>query len=342
MQSDDDVSVNVELDASSVVAGDRIGGEIQIRSTIIGCAVVFKSSGIEKVIISGGKDNHKAHKSIIYAFEKELTTKTQEADEVFPFSFKLPAFAPSSMSFNDTDNNEQRIKAKVTYIITASIMYENKLLKEKKVNLIVHSARIRDQSEKSQETSRPLTCCICFTRGIASMSIISAKNIDPLCSFRMINRAIIKSDSNNKLASIVGQYILEISIKLPDQSVVKVRKALTRTVPNIKQILSEQKNASELTFSFEMNKNDREFPKQTPTNEGVYFHSRYFLQVYAVYYVGFRSKILELEQEVPVNLDEENETDRSIKQIDALKHPFQVMEAPIANAQLYINHSKPI
>ncbi|OMJ70062.1 hypothetical protein SteCoe_32046 [Stentor coeruleus] len=341
MQSEDDISVNIELDTNSIVAGDRIGGEIQIKSTIIGCAVIFKSSGIEKVAISGGKDSQKVHKSIIYTFEKYLTTGTQEASEVFPFSFKLPAFAPSSMSFNDTDHDEKRIKAKISYDITASIMHENKLLKEKKVKLIVHSARIRDQSEKSQETSLALTCCICFTRGVASMSIILAKNIDPLCNSKMISQAVIKSESNNKLASIVGQYILEFSIKLPDQSVVKVRKTLTRTVPNIKQILSEQKNTSELSFSFEMNKNDREFPKLTPTNEGVYFQSRYFLHVYAVYYVGFRSKILELEQEIPVSFDEENETDRSIIQIDALKHPFQVMEAPIGNAQLYINDSKP-
>ncbi|OMJ69841.1 hypothetical protein SteCoe_32337 [Stentor coeruleus] len=341
MQSEDDVSVNLELDEKSVIAGDRIGGEVQIRSSILGCTVTFESLGIEKVVISGIKDTQITHKSIIYTFKRNLTNETQEADEVFPFSFKLPAFAPSSMSFDNTDHHEQRIKVEITYSIKASIKFENNLLKKTKANLTVHSARIRDESEKSQEASRPLNCCICFTRGAASMSIISTKNLDPLCNSRMINQVIIKSDSNKKLASIVGQYILEFSIKLPNQSIIKVRKALTRTVADIKQILSEQKNNQELIFNFELNKNDREFPKQTPTNDGVYFQSRYFLQVYAVYYIGFRSKILELEQEVFVNLDEENITDRSIRQIDALKHPLQMMEAPIDNAQLYINHNKP-
>ena len=106
--------VKIYLESGNVVAGDYLKGWIVIKCNHDGHKVFLSTSATEtlKVIQNSGLVKEKS--ATIFDHSEQLTSRTSQIEETFPFILKVPGFCPNSFSFTyDDDEHGRKIEASV-------------------------------------------------------------------------------------------------------------------------------------------------------------------------------------------------------------------------------------
>lgn len=219
---------------------------------------------------------------------------------VFPFSFKLPHYAPSSFDFSDSNRDGNTINAKIEYVIETSFQVEGgEAMKDRRL-ITIHNRNTRVSRQYSVNASTPLVSCFCINRGASSINLsyvgTDHSQIGKLSKFRL---AIDHRSTQAPIISIVGQLLFELSVQIPGDKTYNFTKLVSRSAPNLLNLPHIDSNPNEMEFDADLA--NIAFGSNVSTNESGLIQSTYKAQVFVLYDVGCRTKRSEAGLNVHVN-----------------------------------------
>lgn len=294
--------IKLSLDSNYFVAGDRLTGEVLLNNTCQASSIILKSFGFEKVILSRAGEEDRKYLNPIYSLSEELA-KPQDLQAVYPFSFSIPKFAPSTFQFSDTDHSGLHILAEVSYSLEVSLIHNNKPISQDSMQLTIYNKDHRLITPQSIDFNSALSSCWCIPRGSSQISIESFDKSQVSTKDIKKYKIIITSEANNNLASVIAQVVFDVCFTLPGEKNINCRKIVSRLVPNIESIKRNSDLLNKLEFSFEADLANAGIGQSPSSNKSVLFCSSFTTQIFGVYSVGFRSKRAEAEVKLHVNPD---------------------------------------
>jgi hypothetical protein len=292
--------IKISLDSNYFVAGDRLTGEVVLRNGPENSLIMLKSQGTEKVSLTRPGEEEKSYTNPIFSLSEQLA-RTHDSQAVFPFTFSIPSFAPSSFHFQDVNQDQVRLTAEVIYSLEVHLIQNNQILQKDSQDLTIFNKSFRMINPSTSDFNSSLSSCWCVNRGISRIQIESLeKQQSSTKDIKKYNVSLI-SEENNRLVSVIAQVIFEINFSLPGEKPLHFRKIISRHVPNIENIKRNSKIMSRLEFLFEADLATAGMGENPSSNNSVLFQSHYNMQVFGIYDVGFRSKRAEGEVPLQVN-----------------------------------------
>jgi hypothetical protein len=127
----EDLLLFVQLDKLYYQAFERVSGELilSVPNNLPPCELVLFSAGKEylKVYEDSSSTAYKDSKKIIYKLESTISRWEEglmEGQYIFPFTFKLPEYVPSTFHFQGDDTNGAYIVANIKYKIKGTLKTE--------------------------------------------------------------------------------------------------------------------------------------------------------------------------------------------------------------------------
>ena len=151
--------LDISMDSLTCVAGERVSGEIllQLPQNSKKLSITLKSKGVESIKVTETTGNVIEHSSNIYTLNTLLTEHVDfgKVQSIYPFTFKLPVFAPATFHLSDRDTQGNHIVAQVNYEIEAILYDENSdiLQVKKKINVLNRSTRKVLSGEISEDST---------------------------------------------------------------------------------------------------------------------------------------------------------------------------------------------
>lgn len=214
---------------------------------------------------------------------------------MFPFSFKLPHYAPATFHLNNINYEGHKIEAKIHYTIQADLEIDgNSVLSDTRA-ITIHNRNTRLSRQYSINVSNPLVACFCFSKGASSLnlSFIGQENseIGKLSKFKLTvdNRA-----TQSRILSIIGQVVFELSVQIPGDKTYTFSSLVSRYSPSL-----ETGNPNEVFFESDLSLIP--FGANVSSNESALIQATYKAQVIVLYDVGCRSKRSEANLSIHVN-----------------------------------------
>jgi hypothetical protein len=89
---------------------------------------------------------------------------------VYPFTFKLPLYAPSSFKFSGADENRNYISAEIEYVITAKLKTVSgaKVIFEDSRKMNVRNRNANGKASYEQASNHAVKGC-CVSKGITAI-----------------------------------------------------------------------------------------------------------------------------------------------------------------------------
>lgn len=327
--------VKIYLESGNVIAGDYLKGWVIIKCNHDGHKVILSTSATEtfKVTQNSGAVNEKS--STIFAHSETLTPKTTQIEETFPFKLKVPRFCPSSFSFTYVDDDrDQRVEAAIIYNLTSFIETSEGKIAEKSKKFVVISKKSLKTSNSESNASNKLTSCWCIPKGQASILVRKTEDDNSYLDNQFKYNMKISSDLNKKLQSVVAQVVFEFISKIPGEKSLKIRKTITRIVPNLADFQKELGNNQDLNLDLDFSAADEKSSQEYSSCKARYFNSRILLRICTIYDIGWRSKFFDLDHEIFVCPKKSNEN-RSIKEDDDSMHKVKTITVSEANSEFY-------
>lgn len=173
--------VFVVLDCVYYTAGERVTGEILLNvpaDTPPGI-LVLRSSGEEETIVYTGPRNHENKheaKNKVFDFESKLyewETHVKEGQYVFPFTFKLPCFAPSTFYFSGEDSSGNYLKGSIAYTISAEFQVPSDSTKSLRHSrqLLIRSTQTRGKVNVCTESAELVPSCCFISKGVTNLKL---------------------------------------------------------------------------------------------------------------------------------------------------------------------------
>ena len=328
-------AIEISLDSDHFIAGDPLTGEIILNASESNCKLTFIASGTEKATVTNAKSSPKSHRSTIFSASKEITNSTMSLQEVYPFSLKLPSFAPSTFLFDQTISDGHHINAEIIYEIEVVLSKNNIEIEKKTKNFTVFSRKSMDHSENQVEKTMPLSCCVCVPRGSVTLSILNRNSANSIGGEILKFDIILNSSANNQLESFVGQIIFNYSVRIPGESTLTFKKLVSREVSNIEYLKNRISNNGVLNVDFEINFNTEEISGNVCSNEAAIMNSEFILQIFAIYNIGWRSKLIEEQLSFHINPTTTTEQKELNHDWKPQPMPVSIIEAPAENGHLY-------
>lgn len=327
--------VKIQLESTQVVAGEYLRGHIIINCNTDGHKVILTSQGKESLKLSLKSGPLKDLEQIIFEDSATLSSKTQEIQETYPFKLKIPKYAPSSFTLNQYDEkHDRRIDAQIEYRITASIESRNSKIAEKSQKFVVISPSVRQTIAKVSTVTNNLKSCWCFPRGSATIAVKQIDENNSNAEHEYTYQLKISSEANHKLQSVVAQVIFEFISKVPGEKHTKTRKSITRVVPNMKDFEKDLEHSQDFSIDLEFSMLDEENSEFYSVTSASLFYSKVYLRILAIYDIGWRSKLLELDHEVPVQPKRLSSKYRNLKENSDV-HEEMVIVVKDTNQELY-------
>ena len=168
----------IELDYIRFVAGERATGEILINLSkpVDGCYLRFICVGTEELTIYDTTEQvmiqERREILDIRSTLKTWNEYTPAGNFVFPFSFKIPHFAPATFYYEGEDSTTRRIKARVEYHIEAMLesISSAEIKCSRRHELQVCNRMIRSKTEYSADLNEAINC-LCFFKGNTNLSL---------------------------------------------------------------------------------------------------------------------------------------------------------------------------
>ena len=331
MSDRSDYSVNIILESKSFIAGEYVSGDILVNSSEINCSLILTSSGSEKLTIKVPKLDDKSHISSIFTVTKTLSASTRSYQELYPFSFKIPDFCPSTFTLNHTLPENTHVIAEVSYTIFVALTYGSEELLKCSKSIIILNKHTGRNEETKVEATQALRSCLCFPRGNVNLSVCGSNAHDSICGDSYKYQISLNSSANKHLDSLVSQVVFVFSTRVPNEEPVFFQKAISRTVTNIEGI----KNSNEIKIIVDLGMDAGEIAGDLCSNECVLMSSKYILQVFAVYNVGWRSKLVQLEKALHVSPNIQSQDSNLLYDFKPVKMPENVFVVEEDNSRLY-------
>jgi hypothetical protein len=290
--------VKITLDSTFFVAGERVSGEVN-------CAVseevqiLIKSFGDEEIKITQADGKSHSFSSKIYKLSEKIKDHPESSQSVFPFTFKVPQYAPASFNYEDLCSSGVKISASISYFIQVQLTSNEKVLAEDTQNFTILNKLSRVVIPAVNEYSLDLTSCFCVSRGSCKIMIKSFDQSHVKCYEDKKYQVSVSSPSNQVLQSVIAQLVVDLTFSLPGINDIKQRKVLTRLVPDLSEFHAK-KNDGIFLFDFHIGGIER-FGENPSSNLTGVLNCEYRLQVFAVYDVGCRSKRAEFELFLQIN-----------------------------------------
>ncbi|OMJ78372.1 hypothetical protein SteCoe_21802 [Stentor coeruleus] len=293
--------LKISLDSSYFTAGERVTGEVMVFTKTSNTKILLKSLGTEKLSLKKPGSLVVHHSTQIFSLDVELMKIASETQAVFPFTFKLPSFSPASFSFADSDVELNNVMCEITYYIEAILIHNSNELQRDILPFVMLNKNSRLIISPHIDFTSTLTACWCFQRGISTISIEPMDMNHISCKDQKKYRIIINSQSNQTLASIIGQVVYEVKFIIPGEKTLQMRKIISRSVPNIDSLKRDAPDINSIVYIFETDLSAINIGDNPCSNKSSMCFSEYKLQVFAVYDVGCRSKRAECEIPLQVN-----------------------------------------
>jgi hypothetical protein len=335
MQRINTYSVEIALKSDRFVACEAICGEILVEAPKTGYSLYLTSSGTEKLRITTSSGEAKSHESSIYTINKKITSRTQYLQEVYPFEFKIPLYSPATFKLENLDSEGTSINAEVVYEITAILKESNTELLKKTRRLTIYSRKYRNPPDLSSEITQALTCCICIPRGRANMSVTGSQANDSVYNEPVKYKINLQSQSNTCLESLVAQVVFNFTTSIPHQKSITFQKAISRVVKDLATIKKDNQDINNLSIDLDLNLNSNEIKGNLCSNDCAIMSSKYTLQVYAIYNIGWRSKLIEIDLGFHVNPAIDSQVCNIPDNWNPTRREISKFEAPNSNIHLY-------
>lgn len=293
--------LKISLDSSYFTAGERVTGEVMVFTKTSNTKILLKSLGTEKLSLKKPGSQVVHHSTQIFSLDVELTKIASETQAVYPFTFKLPSFSPASFSFTDSDVESNNVTCEISYYIEAILIHNTDELLKDALPFIMFNKNSRLIISPHIDFTSVLTACWCFQKGISTISIEPTDVHHISCKDQKKYRIIINSQSNQTLASVIGQVIYEVKFIIPGEKTLQLRKIISRSVPNIEFLKRDAADINSIVYILETDLSAINIGDNPCSNKSSMCCSEYKLQVFAVYDVGCRSKRAECEIPLQVN-----------------------------------------
>lgn len=335
MVENSEFSLEIVFESSHFTAGDYVSGLILVNSPEIQCKLDLSSSGTEQISLISKKDQAKEYKIEIFSVTKQVAKATRNLQESYPFSFKIPEFCPSSFSLDHSLSDGSQMLAEIFYSINLSLTKDASELLNFSKRFIVFNKISQNATEQKALATQTLRSCLCFPRGNVELSVSGQNCMDSICGDLFKYQIRLISPSNKHLDSLVSQVVFDFNTKIPGQAEIRFQKALSRVVTDVKSLKSQR----EISINLDLSLNTEEIVGNLCSNHAGYMNSKYFLQVFAVYDVGWRSKLVELELEMQITPCIAAKSERVLGWVP-VKMPECVFEAIGMNSNLYLPPNK--
>lgn len=332
------------LDCFHYVGGERVTGEIMINlpaDTAPG-QLLLKSRGYEEVKVYTGDKGMKSckqarntiyeYQNLIHAWDETILS----GQYVFPYTFKLPHFVPSSFNFKGEDSNNNLLKAKIVYEASIEFLVPsdcNKNMKDTK-RILVRSQLNNGLVNVSAENNEVIVGCM-GRKGVTTLRLIVLNEdhgvIDGTLRYRLEPNNSKCSGRINQVTSYVS-FIMEINIEGKSYRYARVLSHSTKDVaiePYTPTILDQQ---YEYTADIRLPGSEQ----NSSTVETPLIHSRYSIE--AIVYYQLSCKEITATVSLPVYINPRNYKDKVKPKLPSKWDP---KEHPIVNMTIGGNNIKP-
>jgi hypothetical protein len=293
--------VKVLIDAPYFVAGERISGEVLVKTNQGSCELVFKSFGTEKVSVDNNRRDPITHTNTILTIEERFGVLNQRSQVVYPFDFKLPLFSPASLDYEDSDIDGNHVKAQISYVIEASLLWENKEISKDSIFFTVFNKNSRLLVSQSLDFTTELSACFCFSRGVSKIKIEPMESTHFACNDSKRYKVLIDCPANQNISSFIGQIVHNITVYLPSQKPLNIRKIVSRCVSTYESLIKANDDVNTITYFIDANLSEHKNGENPSSNHSTLVQSEYNLELFGIYDVGCRSKLVQCTAPIHVN-----------------------------------------
>ena len=292
--------VKVILDSSHFTAGERASGEINVSTLAENTKIVFKSEGKEMFTVRYPNGQAKSVMNEVYSLQEEFSDLSSSQQSVFPFTFKIPQYAPASFHYKDTDDEGNLLTSEIIYSLEAVLVHNGSALARDTLCFTVFNKLSRVIIPPSVDSISQLTSCCCLSRGSSQIIIESLNNLHVHCNENKKYKIWINSENNEYLESVIVQLVFDIRIELPGEKEKYIRRVINRCVSDLQGVKKEAEDVGKLEFVFDADLK-MEFGANPSSNQSVFCNSEYKVQIFTIYSIGCRSKRGEFEVFLQVN-----------------------------------------
>ncbi|OMJ91024.1 hypothetical protein SteCoe_6486 [Stentor coeruleus] len=208
------------LEFSHYTAGDRINGEVlmNLPDSLSESNLIMYSSGSEFLhVVTKHKKAVKYNNEI---FHVDTTLKvweyeTPKSQYNFPFTFKLPYFAPATLSVRTQDNEGNLLEASIVYEIKVVLEIKGKILLQDTIPLLIFNNKTRCPIPPSVSETE-LSTCFCFKKGHCNISLSQTNNHHP--NYGDTAKFKLELDwFNNKgqITEVYGKVLYKLQLSIP-------------------------------------------------------------------------------------------------------------------------------
>ncbi|OMJ77712.1 hypothetical protein SteCoe_22615 [Stentor coeruleus] len=208
------------LEYSHYIAGDRIIGEVLMNAldNFSESNLILYSSGCELLnVMTKYKKAAKYNNEIFHVVTtlKVWEYETPKGQYNFPFTFKLPYFAPSTFSVRTRDNEGNLLEASVVYEIKVALEVKGEILLQDTIPLQIFNNKTRCTIPPSVSETE-LSTCLCFKKGHYNLSLTQINCQHP----NYYDTAKFKLELdwfNNKgqIAEVYGKILYKLQLSIP-------------------------------------------------------------------------------------------------------------------------------
>jgi len=328
----------IALDCYYYVAGEKVTGELLLNlpRDIPPAKLVFTSKGYEQVIVidpGSRSTSHQQASSEIYALNNtvgEWTHGLEAGQYVYPFTFKLPHFAPATFFYSGDDSKGNLVKAQICYEMGLKLEVPSK----PELNLShsrefgVRNKYTRGKPSPSIELTEHISGC-CWrnlggTRFKLSVAGDAHSQVDQELKYKLEPD---NSQCSAPINHVTGQVQMQVQFALNSGTI-----SLTKTLSRISRPTWISANTSlvfekDFEYSTELKFGSEEM--NPSSNHSPLIKVMYTVEVF-VYY-DIRCKREPTSIRLPLHVDPKT---RRVREEPALPRPWEPLESKILVFQL--------
>lgn len=291
------------LEFSHYTAGDRITGEVLMNApdSLIGSNLILYSSGYELLnVVTKNKKATKYNNEIFHVVTtlKVWENETPKGQYNFPFTFKLPYFAPATFSVRTQDNEENLLEASVVYDIKVALEVKDEILLQDTIPLLIFNNKTRCSIPPSVSETE-LSTCFCLKKGHCNISLSQTNCQHPYYG----DTAKFKLELdwfNNKgqITEVYGKVLYKLQLSIPGDKTYE----FTFDLCEFKHANSffTEANSVQTNYEFDVNLYG-DFGDNVSSNATAMINSTYIGEATVVFNLGVTNRIAKATLPVHVN-----------------------------------------
>lgn len=295
--------VHCLIENSFYIAGDRIKGEVYLNviTDLHPSKLVICSNGTESVMVKKPNNEELSYTNDIFHMNTTLKVwedLTPTGQYIFPFTFKLPYYAPASFYFKGLDHENNTLEAKVTYDLNIELTLENQVYLSDSLPITIFNNKARSFPSTSTILSNLTTCC-CIHKGNSQVSLKQTEpknpNFGEVVSF---TSNVDWKHSKGQIYDIQGSIVHRLQLQIPGDKTYEFSLRIPNSKPN--SIFSA--NGDEIICSTEFEVPlEGDIPSNISSNSSAMISSEYIAEAFVHYRLGIYTRRSEISVFVHVN-----------------------------------------